>query len=132
MAVVALSVVATLVYNDLASERKEKLAASTAAINTSGSSVDAPSATAPNAVPIENITDITVIESPEASQPKQEQKPARRRSRASAHKQVAMRFPAPPVDGVKSVPQGPESMVEMWRADKKTVIAVPPGSKFEE
>lgn len=127
LAIVGLSVIGTLIYNDLAEDKKARIAASVPVTNTT------PVAAPADAVPIEGITDVSVVETPQEEQKPVVQKVTRRKARASSRKQVAMRFPAPPIDGAKvSNTPNPESLVEVWEADKKTVIAVPPGSKFED
>ena len=81
---------------------------------------------------MEGITDITVEDVPAVAEV-QAPVPAPKKStkRMSSRKQIAMRFPPPPVGSHhKRNQDGGE--VEMWAADKRTVIFVPPGSKFEE
>lgn len=80
-------------------------------------------------VPIENITDITVVEE-NVQVVAPEKKPSKRRS--SSRKQIAYRFPAPPVGHKPNLGEGPGSEVEMWAGDKRSVIFVPPGPKSEE
>jgi cell division protein FtsI/penicillin-binding protein 2 len=55
------------------------------------------------------------------------------RSGSSRRKQVAMKFPAPPVGGHNADwLAGPKSEVEMWAGDRRSVIWVPPAPKTQE
>ena len=56
----------------------------------------------------------------------------RRGSPRSSRKQIATRFPAPPVAAARNPLAGPNGEVEMWAGDKRSFISVPPGSKFED
>lgn len=88
-----------------------------------------PSTEQQRTVPIENITDITVVEE-NVQVVAPEKKSSKKRS--SSRKQIAYRFPAPPVEHKPNLGEGPGSEVEMWAGDKRSVIFVPPGAKFEE
>lgn len=95
-------------------------------------------ATAPSqAVPA---TDVTVVDASTLLPEQQEAAPAaapkntKKNSRSSRRKQVAMRFPAPPVGETHNPDwlNGPKSEVEMWAGDRRSVIWVPPAPKTTE
>lgn len=81
------------------------------------------------------ITDVAVSPALEPPAEEAKQEPTRevkknKKYRSAANK-LAMasrnHFAAPPLD-----PAHPSALVEMWKGTSKTVVAVPPGSKFEE
>ncbi|MBX9568162.1 MAG: hypothetical protein K2X77_04665 [Candidatus Obscuribacterales bacterium] len=100
-----------------------------------------PVATQATVTPAESVpaTDVTVVDA-STLLPEQEAAPAappkttKKSSRSSRRKQVAMRFPAPPVGEARNADwlNGPKSEVEMWAGDRRSVIWVPQGPKNHE
>jgi hypothetical protein len=54
------------------------------------------------------------------------------KSHSSSRRQLASALPVPHFGKPGLDDAGPGSMVEMWSGNKKSVVAVPPGTKFED
>lgn len=84
----------------------------------------------PRVAPVIEVTPDLPQTAPENAAPRRIA--ARRKTFHSAKNKVAALFPPVPLDNSRLDLQSPKGMVEMWSADKRTFVAVPAGSKFEE